>query len=772
MKFSAFPPFTRKVGASLTLVLTAAIAATLAARAHAEVSYNRDVLPLLTAKCFACHGADQARRKAHLRLDVRDSALADRDGVRAIAPGRPAQSELVRRIFSTDADEAMPPLDEGEPLTEEEKQILKQWIAEGAVYGKHWAFQMPKKRPVPDVGDGGDNEIDRFIYARLVEANLTPQRPATREQLIRRVTLDLTGLPPTLEEVDAFLADDSPDAYERVVDRLLASPRFGERMAAWWLDGARYGDSHGYDNDLENSQWPWRNWVIEAFNNNKPFDQFTVEQLAGDLLPDATEDQVLATGFNRNHRIQTEDGAIDEEWRTEYVIDRVEMMGTVWMGLTLSCARCHDHKYDPISQKEFYQLFALFNNLDEKGFINDLRGSAEPRVRYQAQRFEREAAAIKQRLKEKGAQDKALAELDSRHPMVMVMREMEKPRQAYVLVRGQYDARGEEVTPGLPVALPQLAEDEQVTRLSFARWLVNGRHPLTARLMVNRLWEQLFGIGIVESSENLGVQADWPSHPELLDWLAVDFVESGWDVKRLMKKIVTSATYRQSHVVDEHRLLRDPKNRLLSRSPRVRLPAEMVRDQALALSGLLYEQFGGPSVRPYQPAGLWEEVEKRGEYEQSHGKDLYRRSLYTAIRRTVVTPQMALFDLPSREVCTVRRARTNTPLQALALMNDVTYVEASKKFAERMTARGATPAERIAWGFRRATLRRAKHVELGVLLAGYQRRLAIYRMNPDRASALLKQGESQVAGDHDKAGLAAMTTVASILLNLDEIINK
>jgi hypothetical protein len=746
-------------------------------QARGDVKYNRDVLPILSAKCLACHGADKAKRKKDLRLDVREVALSERDGVRAIVPGNVQQSELIRRIFTADADVIMPPADEGTPLNDSEKRILKQWVEQGAGYEKHWAFLDPQKHPVPAAVTWGNNEIDHFIYARLIDEKLTPQKPASPEQLIRRVTLDLTGLPPTIEEVEAFknASRQNPiSAFQDLVDRLLKSPRYGERMAMWWLDGARYGDSHGYDNDLENSQWPWRNWVIESFNANKPFDQFTIEQLAGDLLPNASEDQILATGFNRNHRIQTEDGAIDEEWRTEYVIDRVETMGAVWMGLTLGCARCHDHKFDPISQKEFYQLFALFNNLDEKGFINNLRGSAEPRVRYRSKQHRQEAAAIKARFQEKSARDKALAELDARHPKVsvMVMREMENPRKAFVLVRGQYDARGEQVMPGLPQALPPLPEGESVTRLSLARWLVNGRNPLTARVFVNRMWEQLFGIGIVESSENLGVQAEWPSHPELLDWLAVDFVENGWNVKRLLKKIVTSATYQQSHVVDANRLLGDPNNRLMSRGPRIRLQAEMVRDQALAISGLLHEQVGGPSVRPYQPAGLWKEVEKRGTFQQSHGTSLYRRSLYTAIRRTVVTPELVLFDMPSREVCTVKRARTNTPLQALALMNNVTYVEAAKKFAERMIANGVTPGQRIAWGFRRATLRQAKQTELDVLVGGYNRRLAVYRADPKRAAALLSQGESPVSDAHNKAELAAMTTVASVLLNLDEIINK
>ena len=759
-------------GCSLKRMLILPVWALVAASAFAdEVRYNRDVLPILSAKCFSCHGSNRASRKAGLRLDTKAGAFASRKGVRAIVPGKPNRSALVGRIFATDSDAIMPPTGQGE-LSGPQKRILKQWVKQGANYEKHWAFQRPNMGPLPSVGSWGNNAIDRFVYARLVKSKLTPQKPASREQLIRRVSFDLTGLPPTIAELTAFLADDSERAYERLVERLLSSTRYGERMAMWWLDGARYGDSHGYDNDLENSQWPWRNWVIEAFNQNKPFDQFTVQQLAGDLLPNASEDQVLATGFNRNHRIQTEGGAIDEEWRTEYVIDRVETMGTVWMGLTLGCSRCHDHKYDPISQRDFYRLFALFNNLDEKGFINNLRGSAKPRIRYKAKRFLREAAAIKARLKKKAPQDKALAELNARYPMVMIMREMKKPRQAYVLNRGQYNALGAAITAGLPRALSGQPKGEQVTRLSLARWLVNGRHPLTARVLVNRLWAQFFGTGIVESSENMGVQAEWPSHPELLDWLAVDFVESGWDVKRLLKKMVTSATYRQSHNVDKHRLRLDPKNRLLSRGPRVRLQAEMVRDQALAISGLLFEQVGGPSVHPYQPVGFWKEVEKRGKYQRSTGPSLYRRSFYTAIRRTVVAPAMVLFDMPSREVCTVRRSRTNTPLQALNLMNNVTYVEAAKKLGELMMKHGSTPAAQIAWGFRRATLRQPQKTELELLLAGYQRRLAIYRQQPDRAAALLKQGVSRVSENHDKADLAAMTTVASVLLNLDEIINK
>ena len=711
---------------------------------RAGVDYNRDILPILASRCFSCHGVDAAKRKAKLRLDVREVALAARGGVRAIVPGEPERSALVRRIFSSDEDEVMPPDGKATALSESEKELLREWIAEGAVYGEHWAFREPKKSLLPGKGSWGANEIDRFIHARLVKAGLEPQGEASRGEMLRRVTLDLTGLPPTIEELDSFLADKSPGAYEKVVDGLLASPRFGERLAMWWLDGARYGDSHGYDNDLENSQWPWRDWVIRSFNSNKPYDQFTIEQLAGDLLEEPTNAQVIATGFNRNHRINTEGGAIDEEWRTEYVIDRVETMGTVWMGLSLGCARCHEHKYDPLSQKEFYELFAFFNHLDEKGFINNLRGSAEPRIPYKM----------------------------NPKVQVMIMREMKKPRKTRVLEGGQYDAPGEEVTAGLPAFLPSLPEGEEMSRLGLARWLVDGRHPLTARVLVNRLWEQFFGTGIVRSVENFGIQAEWPSHPGLLDWLAVDFAENGWNLKRLIRMLVLSSAYRQSHFVDEKRLKLDPANRLLSRGPRLRLQAEMVRDQALALSGLLVEQLGGPSVKPYQPAGLWEEVEKRGKFQRGNGPDLYRRSLYTNIRRTVAPPSMLIFDMPSREVCTVQRARTNTPLQALALMNEVTYVETAKKLAERIMMKEGDPGEKISWAFRCATQRAPDEEELRILLSGYKRRLEHFRAAPEGAAKLLQRGEAKVSGELDPVELAAMTTVASVLLNLDEVINK
>ena len=737
---------------------------------RAEISYNKEVLPIFAGKCFACHGADAAKREAGLRLDDPIVAYAEREGARAIVPGKVKESALIFRIFASD-DDLMPPRSAKNPLTRQEKSTLRQWIEEGAQYEKHWAFTTPSKAPLPKASVWAHNPVDSFIESRLVREGLNPQPSASKGRLLRRVSLDLLGLPPSISELDTFLVDPSPNGYERLVDRLLASPRYGERMAAWWLDGARYGDSHGYDNDLENAQWPWRNWVVDAFNANKHYDVFTIEQLAGDLLPDARPDQILATGFNRNHRIQTEGGAIDEEWRTEYVMDRVETMGTVFLGLTLSCARCHDHKYDPVSQKEFYQLFALFNRLDEKGFINNLRGSAEPRMRYQAARFEAERKVVEANVTDNKAKKRKLADLEQRYPQVMIMRD-EVPRQTFLLKRGQYDSPGEAVGPGLPNSFSPTPEGDQLTRLDLAQWLVSGEHPLVSRVVVNRLWEQLFGTGIVESSENLGVQADWPSHFELLDWLAVDFVESGWNMKRLLRQFVTSATYRQSAVADPIRLERDPDNRWLSRGPRNRLQAEMVRDQALLVSGLLVEKLGGSSSWVYQPDGLWEEVEKRGTFVQDHGDKLYRRSLYSRIRRTVAPPSMVLFDLPSREQCQVKREATNTPLQALALMNEVTYIEAARKFAERMMRHGKSARERITWGFRCATSRHATSSEIKILFDGYERRLKRYREDPASAEQLLKQGESPIASNLATLELAALTTVANAILNLDEIMNR
>ena len=637
---------------------------------------------------------------------------------------------------------------------------------------KFWTYVKPVQPIIPKNAGWGHNVIDFFIFQKMKGVGLSPEKEASKEEWLRRVTFDLTGLPPSITEIDSFLNDDSNDAFDTVVNKLLGSSRYGERMAAWWLDGARYGDSHGYDNDLENSQWPWRNWVIESFNKNKPFNEFTIEQLAGDLLPNPSNDQLIATGFNRNHRIQTEGGAIDEEWRTEYVIDRVETMGTVWMGLTLSCARCHDHKYDPITQREFYELFAFFNNLDEKGFINNLRGSADPKVRYKEQEFNHEVSKIRSNESEKSDQDKKISEIERSYPYVMVMREMPERRKAFILKGGQYDSVGEEVFPDLPSSLSERSNNSLMNRMDLAKWLVNGDHPLTSRVIVNRIWALFFGTGIVSSTENFGVRSSPPSNSKLLDWIAVDFVENGWDIKRLIKQITMSAAYRQKHAVNSKSLKVDPDNRLISRGPRLRLESEMIRDQALFVSGLLVDKIGGPSYWVYQPVGLWRDIEKRGTFKQDHGEKLYRRSLYSRIRRTVPNPSMAIFDMPSREVCNVKRSSSNTPLQALSLLNSVTHVEAAKKLGERMMQLDGDLEDKIYWGFRSVTSRSPEDFEVKVLVDGYRRRLSHFESDHSQADALLKVGESDVLSSLSSVELAAMTTVANVLLNLDEAINK
>jgi len=921
----------------------------------------------------------------------------------------------------------------------------------------HWSFVPPQRRPPPRVTSAHwpRGAIDCFILARLEREGLTPSPEANKVTLIRRVTLDLTGLPPTLSEVDVFLADESPNAYEKVVQRLIESPRYGERMATSWLDAARYADTNGYQNDGSRYMWRWRDWVIDALNSNMPFDQFTIEQLAGDILPNATVAQRIATGFNRNHRGNAEGGIIPEEYAVEYVVDRVDTTATVWLGLTLGCARCHDHKYDPITQKEFYSVFAYFNNVPEYGraikdgnsppfiqsptveqqlelsklvaklaaakghfkeleprldtarenwekslattrsiewaptdglaahypldgdaagaaadsedakfedgaptfapgqlgragdfdgrrFVNaadvgkfgyfdkftcgawihlkDARGGTvlsrmtdAPRaggyyvqlvdgriqvnlvrrwlddaVRVESERrlargrwyhvmvtydgsrvargikiyvngkeqalnvhldamnqsfgssepfrigaggglgsrfrgyiddvriYDRDLSANEveavatidsitdiavipadQRSKSQSKKLRACyletaapkpiqhayrqvvrlrrekRQLIESFPTTMVMQEMREPRSTYVLIRGEYDKPGEEVTPGVPAALSPLRKAAENNRLALAQWLIDPANPLTARVIVNRYWQTFFGTGLVKTMEDFGTQGQRPSHSELLDWLATEFIRIGWDVKALHKMIVTSATYRQSSRITPLLLKRDSDNRLLARSTRLRLTAEMIRDQALAVSGLLVEKIGGPSVKPYQPAGLWKEISTGGPYEQDEGEKLYRRGLYTYRKRTVAPPSMIAFDASTRETCLVRETRTNTPLQALTLMNDVTFVEASRALAERMmTEGGATPNERIVFAFRLATARRPLPVDRRILLSGLHKHLEHYRGNPDAARKLVSAGESVRDAEIDMVELAAYTVTASLILNLDEAITK
>ena len=748
------------------------------------VEFRGDIQPILSSACFHCHGADASQRQAGLRLDHQEGLLADRGGYRAVVPGNADDSELFQRIASGDPDQRMPPADAARRLSAREIELIRRWIEQGAEWEPHWSFVAPRRPELPSVADAtwSIQELDRFVLARLEQSGMRPAPPADKERLLRRVTLDLTGLPPTLEELDTFLADDSPGAYEHAVDRLLSSPRYGERMAAVWLDLARFADSDGYQDDEPRTMWRWRDWLIETLNDNLPFDQFTIQQLAGDLLPDATLQQRLATGFLRNNRANGEGGAIADEYRLEYIVDRVETVSTVWMGLTAGCARCHDHKYDPLSQKEFYELFAFFNQIPEPGIY---RRKASPLLKVPTRDEQRRLEEIESEWSghEEGSSRyeklvKARKELWDGVVETMVMDDTES-RDTFILLRGQYNRPGDKVTASVPEWLLPLPEESQPNRLGLARWLVDPAHPQTTRVTANRLWQNHFGTGLVKTLEDFGIQGELPSHPDLLDWLATKLIRLEWDIKSLQRMIVTSATYRQSSRATAAVRNADPDNRLLSRGPRMRLPAEMIRDQAIYVSGLLHEQIGGPSVKPYQPEKMWMEISGVREgvyadgYVPSAGGDLYRRSIYTHWRRTIPPPTMDVFDAPSREVCTARREGTNTPLQALALMNDVTYVEAARELAARMMQEGGTEsADRIVFGFRLVTSRFPTDRELKLLLAGLDRHQQTYRDNAELAARLAGVGESKPDTELDVKNLAAHTALASTLLNLDETITK
>ncbi len=998
----------------------------------ATVEFNRDIRPIFSDRCFTCHGPDAATRKTKMRLDMESTAKIElRGGRRSIVPGDPDASEIYRRISSDNKTVRMPPAYMGrEKLTPREVELIRDWIAQGANWEPFWSFIPPKRPALPAIKDAAwiRNPIDVFILSRLEREGLHPSPEADKRTLIRRVTLDLTGLPPTPAEVDAFLADSSSAAYEKVVDRLLSSPHYAERMAFRWMEAARYGDTNGYQTDGPREMWRWRDWVLDAFNRNMRYDQFTVEQLAGDLLPNATLSQRIATGFNRNHRTNGEGGIIPEEYRVEYVADRAQTTATVWMGLTLGCARCHDHKYDPFLQKDFYRLFAYFNQIpNEKGFSYNY-GNEEPYIKAPLPEQEKRLALLDQRIraaqvrydalstrirKEQAAWEKnlpskaydwtvtdglqfrspaALPEFDGKHsvdtpgdnktayfgyldpftfsvwintrtpnggivsrsedyfegtghglylidgklrvhiihrwtdlairletkspvklnqwqsivvtydgkrkasgihvyvdgvdqpvnvlfdqlnepfhvdaktpirigvaggkffeggirdvriynralepdeaaalsvadpvfeiarirrpertpqqsqkialaflaegaspeiesvlselrkartgraafydsiPTVMVMVESPTPRDTFVLQRGAYDKPGEKVTPGVPTSLPQPSPQWPANRLGLARWITDRSNPLTARVTVNRYWQSYFGIGIVKTVDDFGSQGEWPVHPELLDWLAVEFMDSGWNVKAMQRLIVTSATYRQSSKITPALLEKDPDNRLLARGPRVRLGPDEIRDSALAASGLLVQQLGGPSVKPYQPPGLWQELAGGDGYVQDKGDSLYRRSLYTYWKRTVTPPFMANFDSPNREVCTVYEGRTNTPLQALDLMNDVTFLEASRKLAERMVQEGgSSPQSRIDYGFELLLARPPREAERRVLLDTFDSFVAKYRSDSKAAEEYLSYGESKRDLTVKISELAAYTTVASLIMNTDEAITK
>jgi len=1008
-----------------------------------RIIFNRDIRPILSNACFACHGPSESNRQAELRFDIGRRAFKKLEsGEHAIVPGDLEKSQIYQRLITDDPDEVMPPADAEKQLTKAQIELIKRWIEQGAEWQEHWSFITPTRpvEPETQTSDWSHNAIDRFVLAKLEAEGLAPSRRANKETLIRRVTLDLTGLPPTPKQIDAFLADDSAEAYETVVKRLIQSPRYGEHMARYWLDVARYGDTHGLHLDNERSLWPYRDWVIKAFNTNMPFDQFTVEQLGGDLLPEATLDQRVATGFNRCNVTTSEGGSIKEEYLVRYASDRVETTAMVWLGLSMNCAVCHEHKYDPISQAEFYQLFAFFNSLTEKAmdgnallpppvikvptpeqteqltefdrqiaqldretkaalqaveytdpsagdgpitlepkevvWIEDaLPAGAKPTfdgveswpfvskpdhpvysgeqsTRQQAegrrQQFFTDASPglkiargdklfayvyldadnppkeimlqfnngqwehrafwgadlIDWGKKETGSRlhmgplpktggwtrlevecekvglkpgetingwaftqfdgivywDKAgvvtLAPQDDRHleslavwqalqrayeqpslpkpileivktepsvqtpeqkqqvrnyflervyadtrstfeplhkksaeakktrddfhasiPSTMVMQEMETPKQAHLLIRGAYDKPGEKVSRAVPAALSPMPEDAPLNRLGLGRWLVDPAHPLTSRVTVNRFWQQYFGVGLVKTSEDFGSQGEWPSHPELLDWLAVEFIESGWDVKHMQRLIVMSAAYQQASEVTPESYARDKENRWLSRGSRFRMDAEMVRDNSLAVGGLLVHQIGGRSVKPYQPGGIWKVVgyttSDTANFKQDHGEALYRRSMYTFWKRTAPPPSMMAFDAPSRETCTVRRERTNTPLQALTLMNDTQFVEASRNMAQLMMLEGGQSAkERATYGFRLATARRPDESELNEMVELYQESLAEFQKDQEAAEKLIGVGESKRNESLDASELAAWTMIGNLLLNLDETVTK
>ncbi len=792
------------------------------------MDFNRDIRPILSSQCFQCHGPDDDVRKAGLRLDRRETAIARlKSGRQAIVPGAPDESELIRRITATD-DSVMPPVKTGKRLTPPEVATLRRWIQEGAKYTQHWSYVPPVRPPLPRISPDDfpkHNPIDHFIAARLQPLALSPNPPADRYTLIRRVTLDLIGLPPTVEEVDQFVNDPHPDAYDRLVDRLLASPRYGERWAQVWLDLARYADSQGFANDPDRTIWRWRDWLIGALNGNLPFDQFTIEMLAGDLLPQPTTEQLVATGFHRNTLVNSEGGTNPEEFRSAAVVDRVNTTMQVWMGTTINCCQCHNHKYDPITQREFYQVYAIWNNTQDANTLDDAPTLRVPRLGNEKEfadvearladlraKFdgphrdliadvERSFAIVKSvvperlltwinrdgKLKERwiaeyrskselGRLEQEIKALESRRQAIStttpILREG-TPRPTHIHIRGNHLEKGEAVQPGLPAVFPAPAAGQPLNRLTFARWLVSAENPLTARVAVNRLWEELFGVGIVETSEEFGTQGELPSHPDLLDWLATEYIRLGWDTKAMLKLLVSSATYRQSSAVTAEKLAKDPSNRLLSRGPRVRHSAEMIRDQALAVGGLLSPKLYGPPVQPPKPNfGLTAAFGSTTDWQPSSGEDRYRRALYTRIRRNAPYPAMTTFDAPERTACQIRRLRTNTPLQALVTLNDPVHIEAAQGLARRIANRSGDVREKVIWGFRTVLSRPPSTEELERVVRLYEEARQRYAADAAAAVKMATQPLGPLPAEARADDLAAWTVVGNVLLNLDETIHK
>ncbi len=841
---------------TLALLLAVTVGHTDEATAVEPIAFNRDIRPLLSDHCFACHGPDAGHRQADLRLDDRDAALA----AGAIVPGRPAESTLVARITATDPDVVMPPPEAHKPLDSRARALLVRWIEEGAEYQRHWAYELPVKPVVPD----GTHAIDHLIGRRLVAAGLEPVPEADRRTLIRRLSFDLVGLPPTPAEVEAFVGDPAPDAYGRLVERLLASPHHGERMAQGWLDVVRFADTIGYHSDEPKHIWPYRDWVIARFNDNTPFDTFTIHQLAGDLLPDATQETRVGSAFNRLLLATREGGAQAKDYEARMLTDRVRAVGAVWLGQTTGCAQCHDHKFDPITARDFYTLGAFFADIRER-FMHDpaegmLVASPEEHARLAEleaaaatarQAFEaivpqldaaqaqweadlvaheatlpelladakpspaakktagEVAAALKKEVAKRtpaertavatyfrdrvtplfkeqreglAAAERARDAFRNALPKCLVSVAADAPRTVRILPRGDWmDESGPVVTPALPAFLTEgtawsasAAGDRRLTRLDLARWLVSPDNPLPARVVMNRLWRQFFGRGLSRVLDDLGGQGEPPTHPELLDWLACEFVDSGWDMRHMIRTIVSSAAYRRSSVATAALRQADPLNRELARQSAWRLDAESVRDVALATSGLLVRDVGGPSAKPYQPAGYWENLNfPKRTYAADPAPGQYRRGLYTWWQRSYLHPSLLAFDAPTREECCAERTVSNIPQQALVLLNDPTYVEAARALAGRIVRDGGTTAEeRIAWAWREVLQRLPRVEEIETVMPLVREHLAAYRADPTAADAFLAVGLKPMADDIDRVERAAWTHVARVLLNLHETITR
>ncbi len=737
-----------------------------------KVSYNFHVRPILSDKCFKCHGPDVNKREAGLRLDIPDSAFAplkETRGAFALVPFKPEESELYKRITSTDSAYQMPTPDSHLGLlSAQEIGIFKKWISQGAKYEPHWAFVKPVKAPLPSIKNKAlaKNEIDYFIMAKQEQAGLVQNEEADKERLLKRASLDLTGLPPSEKLMDGMIANKNVNAYEAAVDGLLNSPAYGEKMALHWLDIARYSDSYGYQDDNVRTQWAWRDWVIYAFNKNLPYNQFLTWQVAGDLLPNSTKEQILATAFFRNHKYTEEGGVIPEEYRIEYIIDKTKTFGKGILGLTVECAQCHDHKYDPISQKDYYQLFAFFNNTKEVGYEGDVSQS-KPAKNPILTISDAEAKSMLSFINKK----------DTGNLMISVMGENDTMRKSYILNRGVYNNPTTQVYPAaLKSVMPFDTTHNARNRLGLASWTANKNNPLTARVFVNHIWQEIFGRGLVKTSGDFGMQGELPSHPELLDWLAVDFMEHGWDIKRLMKQVVMSATYRQSAKIKEENHKKDPENIYLTHAPRIKVKAEFVRDIILFSSGLLVNTIGGPSVKPYQPKGLWEMASSgRGElatYKQDKGEALYRRGMYTFIKLTVPPPGMIVFDASNRDQCEVKRSQTNTPLQALMMMNDPTVLEASRVLAQTLMKENISAEEKIKKAFHRIISRVAGSKENSILKTYYDDQLKEFQQKHLDAKATLAAGEFPFDKSVEINATAALMKVINMIYNMEEAITK